>query len=414
MNTIRALEALQATVRLLGPGHRGALEDQMANSLATLSGAVGASRACWCFVASDSDDAVVEAYLTGGDPLVPPVGPSALGRSLRLIPELQPLLGHDTHFVVVETSQASTAFGAIVRSSNADWVASTASEASGSGQSVLFLAGRGAPPDPELLHGASLSAISALMRATVHTPTPEIANEALNDELMAIFDALDVGIISVDGAGRALSANTRAASLLGLSKDALRGRSLSPADWHWWVEPADALQAGTISAAATLGHASPTPTIIRVSDRAGKTIRILMTLRSVAANNAHGTSGYVVTLQELPVDTSTDPDGAGEPDAGQGLAEVVGRLRSVLADLETFSGIHSLGRGALPESFGELTARETEIVGCLLEGVRVTTIAQRLYLSPHTVRNHLRSIFRKVGVASQAELIQLARGMRQP
>ena len=54
----------------------------------------------------------------------------------------------------------------------------------------------------------------------------------------------------------------------------------------------------------------------------------------------------------------------------------------------------------------DLTARELEVVRLLLSNGRVRSIAEDLDISPHTVRNHLRSIFRKLGVHSQVELIQ--------
>ncbi len=53
-----------------------------------------------------------------------------------------------------------------------------------------------------------------------------------------------------------------------------------------------------------------------------------------------------------------------------------------------------------------LTARELEVVRLLLANGRVASIAERLRVSPATVRNHLMSVFRKLGVHSQVELIK--------
>ncbi len=53
----------------------------------------------------------------------------------------------------------------------------------------------------------------------------------------------------------------------------------------------------------------------------------------------------------------------------------------------------------------ELTKRELEILDELMEGGRVPSIGKKLFISPYTVRNHLRSIFSKLGVHSQPELI---------
>lgn len=54
-----------------------------------------------------------------------------------------------------------------------------------------------------------------------------------------------------------------------------------------------------------------------------------------------------------------------------------------------------------------LSDREAEIVRLLTAGYRVPQIAGRLYLSSSTVRNHLSSMFRKLGVNSQQALILL-------
>ena len=53
----------------------------------------------------------------------------------------------------------------------------------------------------------------------------------------------------------------------------------------------------------------------------------------------------------------------------------------------------------------ELSARQTEIVSRLIAGERVHEIAQAMFLSPSTVRNHLVAIYQKFGVHSQTELL---------
>jgi DNA-binding CsgD family transcriptional regulator len=59
-------------------------------------------------------------------------------------------------------------------------------------------------------------------------------------------------------------------------------------------------------------------------------------------------------------------------------------------------------------SSGELlTPREREILELLSTGLRAPSIATRLYLSPSTVRNHLSTAFKKMGVTSQAEFFEL-------
>lgn len=56
-----------------------------------------------------------------------------------------------------------------------------------------------------------------------------------------------------------------------------------------------------------------------------------------------------------------------------------------------------------------LTRRERDVLALLLDGRRVASIARTLYLSEHTVRNHLKAIFRKLGAHSQTELLDRLR-----
>jgi len=61
-----------------------------------------------------------------------------------------------------------------------------------------------------------------------------------------------------------------------------------------------------------------------------------------------------------------------------------------------------------------LTDREREVLAHLVAGQRVGAIAKELHISQHTVRNHLKSIYRQLGVGSQSELIELARKLTEP
>ena len=48
-----------------------------------------------------------------------------------------------------------------------------------------------------------------------------------------------------------------------------------------------------------------------------------------------------------------------------------------------------------------LTAREVEVLGLVAAGLSNAEVAARLYLSPRTVEQHVRSIFNKLGVSSR-------------
>jgi len=59
--------------------------------------------------------------------------------------------------------------------------------------------------------------------------------------------------------------------------------------------------------------------------------------------------------------------------------------------------------------FPDLTAREVEILNLIASGDNNTEIAERLFLSPKTVRNHVSNIFHKLEVADRAQAIIRAR-----
>ncbi len=59
--------------------------------------------------------------------------------------------------------------------------------------------------------------------------------------------------------------------------------------------------------------------------------------------------------------------------------------------------------------FSELTDREREVLDLIAGGYNNTEIAQKLVISPKTVRNHITNIFSKLQVADRAQAIRRAR-----
>ncbi len=57
----------------------------------------------------------------------------------------------------------------------------------------------------------------------------------------------------------------------------------------------------------------------------------------------------------------------------------------------------------------KLTTRERDVVEKIREGKRPDEVADALSISPHTVRSHLKSVYRKLGVNSQVELLSRVR-----
>ena len=83
-------------------------------------------------------------------------------------------------------------------------------------------------------------------------------------------------------------------------------------------------------------------------------------------------------------------------------------LRAVAAGLIVRSpGVMEAGFGQLPESDVQalLTPREIEVLEAIADGLTNKAIARRLNISLHTVKFHVESVFRKLGVRTRAEAV---------
>lgn len=81
-------------------------------------------------------------------------------------------------------------------------------------------------------------------------------------------------------------------------------------------------------------------------------------------------------------------------------------------------GLNVVARGAFAaspafdfesEKLVRLTARERTVVQEIASGSRTSHIAKNLSISPHTVRKHLKNVYRKLGVSSQTDLVDFVR-----
>jgi two-component system response regulator DesR len=87
------------------------------------------------------------------------------------------------------------------------------------------------------------------------------------------------------------------------------------------------------------------------------------------------------------------------------LADAVRRVHAGLRVVDPALATDSLLAGESP-----LTAREAEVLRAARDGSSVAVIAQRLFLSEGTVRNHLSSAIGKTGSTNRAEAVLTADG----
>ncbi len=107
--------------------------------------------------------------------------------------------------------------------------------------------------------------------------------------------------------------------------------------------------------------------------------------------------------RQPPAETSRSAEPA-RPDLAHALRQIAAVVNG--------TGVTSLAAEVkAPERLlASLRPREQEVVRLLFEHHRVPAIAAQLGISPETVRNHLKNVFRRVGAHSQQELLAYLRG----
>ncbi len=118
---------------------------------------------------------------------------------------------------------------------------------------------------------------------------------------------------------------------------------------------------------------------------------------SIFAALRAGARGYLLKSDSSKEIIDAVRLGGGPAVFGRGVAERV---------LEFFSAPRV---ESARDIFPELTDREREVLRLIAEGESNTRIAEKLFLSPKTVRNHVSNIFSKLQVADRAQAIVRAR-----
>ena len=156
---------------------------------------------------------------------------------------------------------------------------------------------------------------------------------------------------------------------------------------------------------------------------------ILMDINMPGLNGIEATRKILVNQPEIGILVITMFDDDSVFDAMQAGAK--GYLLKGADPEETLRAIHSVANGAAifspkvaerlityfgknrdttnHEAFPELTEREREILELIAQGLSNPVIAERLVLSPKTVRNHVSNIFSKLQVSDRSQAIIRAR-----
>lgn len=110
------------------------------------------------------------------------------------------------------------------------------------------------------------------------------------------------------------------------------------------------------------------------------------------------------------------PERMGVLPADAGAAKIDAALRAVAAGLAVYlpdTPAAEFQRFEESESAALLTPREIEVLSAIAAGLTNKEIARRLEISLHTVKFHLESIFRKLGVGTRTGAVAKAAHLRQ-
>lgn len=229
-------------------------------------------------------------------------------------------------------------------------------------------------------------------------------HEGLYRTLVEIIDTMNCGLIGRDMEGVITFVNDRFLDWLGYDREELEGQAaalLVPPELRELTHnEMHATDAGDVRARLTVMRRKDSTTFPvllipqRLFDRKGKQL---------------GSAAIIVDMGA--VQTAKHAGYSDEEHVRAKLNRIVMELQSITLASDLSSAVPvSVHHPVLKE----LSAREKEILAQLVAGERVSGIAKLLHISPHTVRNHLKSIFSKLDVHSQSELIHYVRSLGAP
>ena len=291
--------------------------------------------------------------------------------------------------------------------------------------------GRGDPASPT--DGTSVDETSGARALPTHDNRVVLS-------ITPLLEMLSEPIVAFDLDGSCLYANPASERLLGASDEQLVGRSSPPK----WVHPQHATLWTILFEWGRAPHSLSSEVLstdLELVLASAPSVRARLTWDPVLGPDGSATCllAMVRTLQdhtadEIDLRIATDPAATGsagdpgravdrDPCSGSDLRDVLDDLRTLLDRMsgldvgavrrvEAFVGSTAPGAsGAVVDEWrhrlGLLSDRENEVLSHLLDGKRIATTAQLMYLSEHTVRNHLKAVYRKLGLHSVGELREL-------
>ena len=215
-------------------------------------------------------------------------------------------------------------------------------------------------------------------------------------DLLDLVDSLNCGMVARDPDGSIFFVNDRIRQWLGYEQGELKGKPLE-------VLLPDEIQdvARATQLAMEQGDLRAALTVLKRKD--GTTFPVIIVPNRVA-NEGGGFEGYVAVVVDLGAVQTAKQAGYR---AGDDLGAAIDRIAREL-QLLGISASALPSRPVAPDhpDLQQLSPREREVLLHIGAGHRVPGIAERLFISGHTVHNHLKAIYRKLGVESQHDLVE--------
>jgi DNA-binding CsgD family transcriptional regulator len=144
--------------------------------------------------------------------------------------------------------------------------------------------------------------------------------------------------------------------------------------------------------------------------RKGRQLARLSTTVSPLRDSSSDIVGAALVTREITSLGNEQRFDASMTQQAKGLLELEQRIQQLAGAIENYRKTGGSPQDVRTDNpLHLLSARERQVLALLGQGYRPRSIAEKLGVSPDTVRNHLKSMFRKTGTHSQEELTELLR-----
>ncbi len=232
----------------------------------------------------------------------------------------------------------------------------------------------------------------------METKSGEWAIQPSYDELTQALETLNAGLLVRTASRQIIFANERLLEWLGYTPAELDGQDIL-------LCIPEELRESAAEEMQRMIAGDERPLVGAMQRKNGRTFPIVTCPHVMRrGDEIQSVIAVIIDLGEIQTARRISPDGSA------GLANSLARIAGELQTISLFAG--NAATPSVPHDHPELqtiSAREREILAELVGGLRVPAIAKKLFISPHTVRNHLKSMYRKLGVTDQAALIDRVR-----